>query len=78
MQLMDVDTNSTVAKLNATEESFKCGSNYISFHDITYEVKNRGCSLKRKPNKVVLDSVRLVMCYTVIIHGLNCSVLVAC
>ena len=65
MELKDVDANSTVAKLKTSDESFQCGSNYISFHDITYEVKNRGCSLKKKPNKVVLDSVRLVLCYIV-------------
>lgn len=37
---------------------FKSGNNHISFHDITYEVTERGYNCKRKPNKVILNSVR--------------------
>lgn len=33
------------------------GARSISFHDVLYEVTQRSCC-KRKPNKVILDSVR--------------------
>lgn len=43
-----------------TDEGSVKFENFISFHDITYEVSNSGLLCKRKSKKRILDSVRYV------------------
>ena len=61
MEIVELNSPEVVASLQPPEQNdvdFKSGNNHISFHDITYEVTERGYNCKRKPNKVILNSVR--------------------